>query len=129
MKKILLLLIFYTSQLISQETDNSLSLEQSIALALENYPSIKEAFAKELASQSGIDLAKTSYLPKLDLLWQANRSTYNNITGSIFPQHVVPTLSVLFFLDRLLKQHGAALQEPCLLGNHLILVCVKRTLI
>lgn len=70
-----------------------LNLEQAITLAVENYPSIKASLAKEYAARSEIDLAKTAYLPKMDLIWQTNRTTSNNITGSIYPQNIMPNIT------------------------------------
>lgn len=71
----------------------TLSIEEAVALAVKNYPSIKASLAKESAEKSAIDLAKTAYLPRLDLLWQTNHATSNNITGYIFPQNVLPNIT------------------------------------
>ena len=38
-------------------------------------------------------VARTAYVPRLDLLWQANRATRNNVFGLLFPQAVVPPIS------------------------------------
>ena len=47
-----------------------------------------------MAAQSGIDLALTAYLPSLELGWEANRATCNNITGYLFPLNdVTPTIT------------------------------------
>jgi len=40
-----------------------------------------------------VGVARTAYVPRLDLLWQANRATRNNVFGLLFPQAVVPPIS------------------------------------
>ena len=39
-----------------------------------------------VSAQAGVGVARTSYLPRTDLLWQSNRATDNNITGLTFPE-------------------------------------------
>ncbi|HSB08604.1 MAG TPA: TolC family protein [Blastocatellia bacterium] len=60
----------------------------------------RRAGAQELSCRSrgagaeaGIDLARTAYLPRTDLLWQENRASRNNIFGLLLPQSVVPGIS------------------------------------
>jgi outer membrane protein len=38
-------------------------------------------------------LARTSYLPRADMVWQTNRATDNNITGLLLPQSIIPPIS------------------------------------
>lgn len=71
----------------------SITLEQAVAAALSNYPEIRAARARADAASAGIDLAKTSYLPRTDLLWQENRATRNNVFGLLLPQSVIPPIS------------------------------------
>ena len=42
---------------------------------------------------AGIDLAETAYLPRVDFIWQEIRATRNNISGTTFPQGVIPAIS------------------------------------
>lgn len=70
-----------------------LSLNDAIQLALKNYPRIKESRARADAADAGIALAQTAYLPRLDMLWQVNRATRNNVFGLLLPQSVVPLIS------------------------------------
>ncbi len=70
-----------------------MNLEQAVAAALRNYPEIRAARARAEAANAGIDLAKTSYLPRTDLLWQENRATSNNVFGLLLPQGVIPPIS------------------------------------
>src|SRR5205809_3436713 len=70
-----------------------LSLNDAIQLALKNYPAIRESRARSDAAQEGIAVAQTAYLPRLDMLWQQNRATRNNIFGLLLPQGIVPPIS------------------------------------
>ncbi len=63
----------------------SLTLDQAVEFALGHYPSIRAALAQASAAASAIDLALTGYLPRTDLVWQANRATRNNVFGLFFP--------------------------------------------
>lgn len=68
-------------------------LAQAVELALRNYPAVRAAQARVQAAEAGVDLARTSYLPRLDLLWQSVRATRNNVSAQFPPQPVVPGIS------------------------------------
>jgi outer membrane protein TolC len=70
-----------------------LTLNGAVDLALSNYPAIRAAQAQAAAAESGVDLARTVYLPRADLLWQENRATRNNVFGLLLPQSVIPAIS------------------------------------
>jgi outer membrane protein len=70
-----------------------LTLTDAIQLALKNYPAIKESRARAQAAQEGVGVARTAYLPRLDMIWQENRATTNNVFGLLLPQPVVPSIS------------------------------------
>lgn len=70
-----------------------LTLEQVIDLAKRNYPAIQAAQAQQRAAQGAVGVARTTYLPRTDLLWQTNRATANNIYGLVLPQGVIPNIS------------------------------------
>jgi outer membrane protein TolC len=70
-----------------------LKLAQAVELAESNYPSIRTAQAQVGAASAGIGLARTAYLPHLDLLWQENRASVNNVSGTLLPQGVIPSIS------------------------------------
>jgi outer membrane protein TolC len=70
-----------------------LSLNDAVQLALENYPAIKESRAHARAAEEGIGVARTAYLPRLDMVWQENRATTNNVFGLLLSQPVVPSIS------------------------------------
>jgi outer membrane protein TolC len=66
----------------------SLTLDQAVEFALGHYPAVKIVLAQAAASHSGVNLARTAYLPRTDLVWQANRATRNNVFGLFFPQPI-----------------------------------------
>lgn len=70
-----------------------LRVSEVVELALKNYPAIKESRARAQAAEEGIGVARTAYLPRLDLLWQGNRATRNNVFGLLLPQSIVPPIS------------------------------------
>jgi outer membrane protein len=72
---------------------DALSLDDAVQLALKNYPAIKESRARAQAAEEGVSIARTAYLPRLDLVWQENRATTNNVFGLLLPQSVVPAIS------------------------------------
>ena len=70
-----------------------LSLKDAVQLALKNYPAIKESRARAQAAEEGVGVARTAYLPRLDMVWQENRATTNNVFGLLLPQSIVPAIS------------------------------------
>jgi outer membrane protein TolC len=81
------------SAVLAQTTQLPLKLEDAVGLAETNYPSIRTAQAQVEATAAGIDLSRTAYLPRLDLLWQQNRASVNNIFGTTLPQGIVPSIT------------------------------------
>src|SRR5262245_53468552 len=77
----------------AQTEPRRLTLEEAIRVALENYPQVAAARADARAARAGVDLARTAYLPRTDLLWQENRATRNNVFGLLLPQSVIPPIS------------------------------------
>jgi outer membrane protein len=70
-----------------------LTLQDAVQRALSSYPTVRIALERVLVARAGIGLTRTQYLPQANVLWQTNRSTYNNIAGLLIPQGVVPPLS------------------------------------
>jgi hypothetical protein len=62
----------------------TLTLDAAVDLAEGNYPAIRVAKAQAQAASEQIGLAHTAYLPRLDLLWQENRASVNNILANCF---------------------------------------------
>ncbi|MBO0722004.1 MAG: TolC family protein [Blastocatellia bacterium] len=71
----------------------SMTLSQAVDAALRNYPSIRVSQEQVNAAAAGIQLARTAYLPRVDMIAQANRATRNNVFGLLLPQGVIPAIS------------------------------------
>src|SRR5215475_9535621 len=93
---VILLILWLSLAAVAQTsagTQPAMKLEDAVALAETNYPSVRTAQAQVGATAAGIDLARTAYAPRLDLLWQENRATVNNIFGTTLPQGVIPSIT------------------------------------
>ncbi len=62
-----------------------LTLLEAIEYALEHYPAVRESLAKQKEAKSTVDLMETAYLPRVNIGYQATRSTFNNVSGTFFP--------------------------------------------
>ena len=71
----------------------ALTLSQAVEDALKSYPSIRVSQEQINAAAAGIQLARTAYLPRVDMLAQANRATRNNVFWMLLPQGVIPSIS------------------------------------
>ena len=69
------------------------TLEEAVEFALKNYPAVRASLERVRAAQVGVGVARTSYLPRTDLLWQSNRATDNNITGLTIPNSVIAPIT------------------------------------
>jgi outer membrane protein len=69
------------------------TLEEAVDFALKNYPAVRASAERAKAAHAGVGLARTNYLPRADMLWQANRASRNNVFGLLLPQAVIPTIS------------------------------------
>jgi outer membrane protein len=85
-----LLLIFAAA---ATSHGQSMTLAQAVESALRNYPSIRVSQEQINAAAAQIQLARTAYLPRVDLLAQANRATRNNVFGLLLPQSTIPSMS------------------------------------
>jgi outer membrane protein len=72
--------------LVGASSHAQITLEQAVSQATARYPAVQASLERVSAAAAGINLARTSYLPKADLLGQLNRATHNNIFGLMFPQ-------------------------------------------
>jgi outer membrane protein TolC len=70
-----------------------ITLQDAIRYASDNYPAIRAAQARVAAQESGVDLAHTSYLPRVDTSLQINRATRNNVAGLLLPGTTIPAIS------------------------------------
>jgi outer membrane protein len=76
-----------------QVAPSGLTLNQAVERALKNYPSIRVSQEQINAAAAGIQLARTAYLPRVDVIAQANRATRNNVFGLLLPQSTIPPMS------------------------------------
>src|SRR2546428_1141716 len=91
-----------------------LTLNDAIQRALKNPPAIKESRARAQAAEEGVGVARTAYLPRLDMMWQENRGTTNNVFGLLFPQSTLfsmtgPVLGTRSLGDSVWGSAGAVL--------------------
>src|ERR1035437_3337789 len=93
--RILSVLFVVWGALPAQQTTSPtvLTLSQAVEDALKTYPSIRVSQEQINAAAAGIQLARTAYLPRVDMLAQANRATRNNVFGMLFPQGTIPSMS------------------------------------
>lgn len=69
------------------------TLQQAVQYATDNYPAIRASAARVATQESGVSLAQTAYLPRLEWSLQVNRATRNNVPGLLLPGTVVPAIS------------------------------------
>jgi outer membrane protein TolC len=69
------------------------TLPEAVQYAIDNYPAIRASMARLSAQESGVDLTRTSYLPRLDTTLQINRATRNNVSGLLLPGTPIPPIS------------------------------------
>ena len=90
---VLLISLGQTSLAQSSPEKKTLTLEEAVDFALKNYPAVRAGLQRVTAAQAGVGLARTSYLPRADMVWQTNRATDNNITGLVLPQSIIAPIS------------------------------------
>lgn len=71
----------------------SLTLVQAVQEALNRYPAVQISLEQVSAAAAGINLSRTSYLPRADLVGQVNRGTRNNVFGLLPSPGVIPPIS------------------------------------
>jgi outer membrane protein TolC len=89
-----------TAQLMAQSTPpqapgravKTFTLEEAIKYALANYPSVRASMEQVTAARTGLSLARTSYLPQLNSVYQASRATQNQVPGIWLPTPITPTV-------------------------------------
>ncbi|MCU1224148.1 MAG: outer rane efflux protein [Edaphobacter sp.] len=70
-----------------------LTLSEVVQSAVRDYPLVHVTQEELNASAANIELARTSYLPRVDGLAQFNRATRNNVFGALLPQNIVPSMT------------------------------------
>jgi outer membrane protein len=69
-----------------------LTIEEAVGLA-QKFPSVVASQEQVNAAAAGIRIARTNYLPSVNVLGQVNRATRNNVFGLLLPQTVIPNIS------------------------------------
>jgi outer membrane protein len=77
----------------AEASKKTLTLDEAVDFALKHYPAVRASLERSTAAQAGVALARTSYLPRADTVWQTNRATDNNITGLLLPQSIIAPIS------------------------------------
>lgn len=65
----------------------------AVELALKYTPAIRVSVEQSQAAAAGIRLARAAYLPRVDVLAQADRATRNNVFGLLLPQSLIPSVT------------------------------------
>jgi len=76
-----------------QQKTRAFTLEEAVDFALKNYPAVRASLERVRAAEAGVGLARTSYLPRTDVLWQSNRGTDDNIAGLTIPNSVIAPIT------------------------------------
>lgn len=66
------------------------NLKQLLENTVKNYPSIAAKIARVEASKADLKIEKNTFLPSLDVAYQASYATFNNITGMSYPGVAIP---------------------------------------
>jgi outer membrane protein len=77
----------------SANEPKTFTLEEAVDFALKNYPSVRASLQRVRSAEASVGVARTSYLPRTDILWQTNRATDNNITGLLIPNSVTAPIT------------------------------------
>ena len=77
----------------SEPAKRTFTLQEAVEFALKNYPAVRASLERVRSAEAGVGLARTSYLPRTDILWQTNRATDNNITGLLIPNSVTAPIT------------------------------------
>lgn len=70
-----------------------MTIQEAVTRSVATYPAVRASMEQVAAAAAGINLARTSFLPRADFLGQVNRATHNNVFGQMLPQSVIPSMS------------------------------------
>src|SRR5436305_129657 len=87
-----LIVAFGAATFAQQSNPSAVTIEQAVSQAGQ-FPSIAAAEEQVNAAAAGIRLARTNYLPSINVVGQINRATRNNVFGLLLPQTVIPSIS------------------------------------
>ena len=91
-----LLLIFVSGRNLRAQAQalpaHPLTLGEAIDYALAHYPAVRAALEQVESARNGVALARTSYLPQVNPIYQANRATQNQVAGIFLPASIAPSI-------------------------------------
>lgn len=64
----------------------TMTVQGAVDYAMEHYPSVRAALENLESARASVGVAKTSYVPRLDAVWQGDRGTRNSVLGVLLPQ-------------------------------------------
>ncbi|PWT95683.1 MAG: hypothetical protein C5B52_17355 [Bacteroidetes bacterium] len=99
---------FSISIAFSQDSLHHLTLDLALRIAEENYPLLKAKEYKKEAANTQIGLGKNTLVPSLDISYQANLATANNITGMFYPSGMIPMSGPVFSSNNYSSAFGSA---------------------
>jgi outer membrane protein len=79
--------------LLAREASAQLTLDQAVEQAMTKYPAVRASLQQVSAAAAGVNLARTSYLPRADFMAQVNRATHNNVFGLMLPPSIISPIS------------------------------------
>lgn len=85
-----ILLLLSVPVMAQNNSQSPSSLHDLLIQAEANYPLLKSKKLEAQAAQEGIYMSRSTLIPTLDAAYQVDRATYNNITGMIYPQFIIP---------------------------------------
>lgn len=85
--------LIIATPLLAQAQPASLTITSAVEAARRDYPQAIEAAARAAAATHAVDEIKSTYVPRLDGLWQLNRASRNNVFGLLLPQSIIPPIS------------------------------------
>lgn len=74
----------------AQNKSPHLTLRNLLEIAEANYPLLKSKRLDEQAAQKNVSVSRSTLIPSLDASYQMDYATYNNITGMVYPQFIIP---------------------------------------
>jgi outer membrane protein TolC len=92
----------------AQDSLKNLSIVTALRIAETNYPLLKAKHFEVEAAKKNIDLSKNTLMPSLDISYQANFATANNITGMFYPTYIIPMTGPVFTSNNYSPAFGSA---------------------
>jgi outer membrane protein len=86
-------LVFQAGALLRAQTSGALTMQEAVRKAADRYPSLRISEAEIRGAAAGIQLARTAYLPRMELIAGVNRATRNNVLGLLLPSQIIAPIS------------------------------------